>query len=72
MQDKQYLMNSGPTPIPPAVTAAISMPIIGHRTENFANMYEQIVKKLQRVFQTQNDLFVFTNTGTGCLGNGCG
>ncbi|NQS75673.1 MAG: alanine--glyoxylate aminotransferase family protein [Peptococcaceae bacterium] len=67
MQDKQYLMVPGPTPIPPAVTAAISMPIIGHRTENFANMYEQIVKKLQRVFQTQNDLFVFTNTGTGAL-----
>lgn len=67
MQDKQYLMVPGPTPVPPAVTAAMSMPIIGHRTENFARMYEQIVKKLQRVFQTQNDLFVFTNTGTGAL-----
>lgn len=67
MQDKQYLMVPGPTPVPPTVTAAISKPIIGHRTENFAQMYEQIVKKVQKVFQTKNDLFIITNTGTGAL-----
>lgn len=67
MQDKQYLMIPGPTPVPPTVTAAISMPIIGHRTENFAQMHEQIVKKVQKVFQTGNDVFVITNTGTGAL-----
>ncbi len=67
MQDKQYLMVPGPTVVPPRVTAAISMPIIGHRTEDFARMHEQIVKKIQKVFQTKNDVFVITNTGTGAL-----
>jgi aspartate aminotransferase-like enzyme len=43
------------------------MPIIGHRTENFAQMHQQIVKKIQKVFQTKNDVFVITNTGTGAL-----
>jgi aspartate aminotransferase-like enzyme len=38
MQDKQYLMVPGPTPVPPAVMAAIAMPVIGHRTDNFARM----------------------------------
>lgn len=60
-------MIPGPTPVPPVVTAAMSMPIIGHRTENFAQMHEQIVKKVQKVFQTKNDLFIITNTGTGAL-----
>lgn len=67
MQDKRYLMIPGPTPVPPAVTAAISMPVIGHRTENFAQMHEKIVKKVQKVFQTKNDIFILTNTGTGAL-----
>lgn len=67
MQDKQYLMIPGPTPVPPTVTAAMSMPIIGHRTDTFAKMHERIVEKLKMVFQTKNDIFVLTNTGTGAL-----
>lgn len=67
MQDKQYLMVPGPTPVPPAVMAAIAMPVIGHRTDNFARMHEQIVQKVQQVFQTKNDVFILTNSGTGAL-----
>lgn len=67
MQDKQYLMIPGPTPVPPTVTAAMSMPILGHRTDAFAKIHERIVEKLKKVFQTKNDIFVLTNTGTGAL-----
>lgn len=67
MQDKQYLMIPGPTPVPPAVVSAMSRPIIGHRTEDFAQMHQRIVEKLQRVFQTRNDIFVVTHSGTGAL-----
>lgn len=67
MQDKQYLMIPGPTPVPPTVMAAMSMPVFGHRTEEFAKMHERIVGKLKMVFQTKNDIFVLTNTGTGAL-----
>ncbi|MFA4884655.1 MAG: alanine--glyoxylate aminotransferase family protein [Desulfotomaculaceae bacterium] len=67
MQDKQYLMIPGPTPVPPTVTAAMSMPILGHRTDAFAKIHERIVEKLKMVFQTKNDIFVMTNTGTGAL-----
>jgi len=67
MQDKQYLMIPGPTPVPPTVTAAMSMPILGHRTDAFAKIHERIVEKLKLVFQTENDIFVLTNTGTGAL-----
>lgn len=67
MQDKEYLMIPGPTPVPPAVYAAMSRPVGGHRTDEFARLYMRIVEKLKKVFQTQNDVFVLTNSGTGAL-----
>lgn len=67
MQDKQYLMIPGPTPVPPTVVAAMSRPIGGHRTDEFAQMHKRIVEKLQVVFQTKNDIFVLTHSGTGGL-----
>jgi len=67
MQDKQYLMIPGPTPVPPTVAAAMSRPIGGHRTDDFARMHKRIVEKLQVVFQTKNDIFVLTHSGTGGL-----
>ena len=65
MQDKQYLMIPGPTPVPPAVVSAMSRPVIGHRTDEFAAMHQRIVEKLRLVLQTRNDIFVLTNSGTG-------
>ncbi|MFZ5651356.1 MAG: pyridoxal-phosphate-dependent aminotransferase family protein [Bacillota bacterium] len=65
MQDKQYLMIPGPTPVPPAVVNAMSRPMIGHRTDEFASMHRRIVERLQVVFQTKNDIFVLTHSGTG-------
>lgn len=67
MKSKQYLMIPGPTPLPPEVTAAMSMPIIGHRSDDFANFYSIVVGKVKEVFQTKNDLFVLTNSGTGAM-----
>lgn len=67
MQGKHYLMIPGPTPVPPAVAAAMSMPVIGHRSEDFVKLHQCVEKKVKKVFQTQNDVFIFTNSGTGGL-----
>ncbi len=67
MKDKQYLLIPGPTPVPPAVTAAMTRPVIGHRSEDFARLYESIEEKIKMVFQTKNDVFILTNSGTGGL-----
>ncbi|MCL6638590.1 MAG: alanine--glyoxylate aminotransferase family protein, partial [Firmicutes bacterium] len=67
MQDKHYLMIPGPTPVPPAVVQAMSRPVGGHRTDEFAQLHKRIVEKLQKVFQTKNDIFVVTHSGTGAL-----
>lgn len=65
MQDKKYLMIPGPTPIPPSVVAAMSMPMIGHRSGDFAKLHERLEGKIKKVFQTQNEVFILTNSGTG-------
>ncbi len=67
MQGKEYLMIPGPTPVPPSVMNAMSRPMFGHRSEEFAAMHKDIIGKLQKVFQTTNDLFVLTNSGTGSM-----
>ncbi|HHW42985.1 MAG TPA: alanine--glyoxylate aminotransferase family protein [Desulfotomaculum sp.] len=67
MQDKQYLMIPGPTPVPPSVVAAMSRPMIGHRSEDFAALHRRIQEKIRQVFQTKEDVFILTNSGTGGL-----
>jgi len=67
MQDKQYLMIPGPTPIPPTVGAALSRPIFGHRSDDFAKLHKTLEGKIKQVFQTKNDVFILTNSGTGGL-----
>lgn len=65
MKGKEYLMIPGPTPVPPAAVSAMSKPISGHRTEEFAALYRRVVAKLQKVFQTENEIFVLSSSGTG-------
>ncbi len=65
MLDKNYLYTPGPTPVPPQVVAAMGRPMMGHRSEEFAKLHGEIVEKAKLVFQTANDLFVLTTSGTG-------
>ncbi|NMB44789.1 MAG: alanine--glyoxylate aminotransferase family protein [Firmicutes bacterium] len=67
MLDKKYLYTPGPTPIPPQVTAAMARPMIGHRGQEFAGLHGEIVEKAKVIFQTTNDLYVLTTSGTGGL-----
>jgi aspartate aminotransferase-like enzyme len=47
--------------------AAMSRPIIGHRSDDFAQLYARVEEEIKKVFQTKNDVFILTNTGTGGL-----
>ena len=58
-------MLPGPTNVPDRVMHAMIKPIIGHRGAEFHALYEEITEKLKYVFQTQNDVFVLTCSGTG-------
>ena len=64
---KQYLMTAGPTPVPPAVSQAMAAPMLYHRAPAFVEVYERVLGKLPRVFQTANDVLAFAASGTGAM-----
>ncbi|MBI3740405.1 MAG: alanine--glyoxylate aminotransferase family protein [Chloroflexi bacterium] len=57
----------GPVPLPEKISAALQKPMIDHRGPEFAAIQARVVAALQRVFQTQNDMILFTSSGTGAL-----
>jgi len=64
---KNYLLTPGPTPLPPEVRAAMARPIIHHRTPQFQAMLKEASEGLKYVFQTKNDVFILTSSGTGAM-----
>ncbi|HHY93091.1 MAG TPA: alanine--glyoxylate aminotransferase family protein [Firmicutes bacterium] len=67
MQGKQHLFIPGPTPVPPEVAAAMAQPLIGHRSSEFASLQRSLVEQVKQIFQTKNDLFILTSSGTGAM-----
>jgi len=57
----------GPTPCPPEVLEAMARQMINHRGDEFGKMLGEITAKLKELFQTKNDVFVLTGSGTGGL-----
>lgn len=67
MKDKQYLMIPGPTPIPSNVLHTLGAPPVGHRTPEFASVVRDVTERLKRIYQTENDLYVLSASGTGAM-----
>jgi len=61
----QLIMLPGPTNVPPRVYAAMCKPMINHRGAEFHDLYARMLDNGKKVFQTENDLFVLTSSGTG-------
>jgi aspartate aminotransferase-like enzyme len=64
---KRYLMTAGPTPLPPAVSQVMAMPMLYHRAPAFVEVYARTLRRLKEVFQTSNEVLMFTSSGTGAL-----
>jgi len=64
-EKKSLIMVPGPTNVPDRVIRAMTKPMIDHRGSEFHALYESILDNLRYVFQTKNDVFVLTSSGTG-------
>lgn len=64
---KRYLLAPGPTPIPESVLSVFAQPIIHHRTSQFEEVFEDVKKGLQEVFQTKQDVLMLAATGSGAM-----
>jgi aspartate aminotransferase-like enzyme len=64
---KQRLLTPGPTPLLPAALHAMMGADIHHRTEDFRNLYKQVLSDLKTVLGTTNDVLVLVASGSGGL-----
>ncbi|WP_445475833.1 pyridoxal-phosphate-dependent aminotransferase family protein [Methanococcoides methylutens] len=61
------LMMPGPVPVAPKVLRAMSKPMINHRGKQFSAMFDDCTTMLKEIFQTQNDLFILSGSGTASM-----
>jgi aspartate aminotransferase-like enzyme len=64
---KQRLLTPGPTPLLPAALHAMMGSDIHHRTEDFRNLYRQVLADLKEVLATSNDVLTLVASGSGGL-----
>jgi aspartate aminotransferase-like enzyme len=57
----------GPTPLPPEVLASQQKQMINHRGPEFAQIISDVTAELKYFYQTENDLYVLTGSGTGAM-----
>jgi len=67
MRTEERLYTPGPTQIPQRILRAISRPLIHHRSGEFKELFEGIRERLKYPFQTQNEIFILTSSGTGAM-----
>ncbi len=64
---KKYLFSPGPTMLPPEVQLKMAEPIMHHREPEFEKIFAEIREGLKYLFQTKNEVLVFTSSGTGAM-----
>jgi aspartate aminotransferase-like enzyme len=57
----------GPVEVSPKTFAAFSQPMIGHRGEDFKNLYRDVHPKLQTLFGTKQPVFLSTSSAWGVM-----
>lgn len=67
MQDKEFLMIPGPTPVPQSVLLDMAKHPMGHRSSEFSSLLSEVYNDLKWAFQTKNEVFVYTASGTGAM-----
>jgi aspartate aminotransferase-like enzyme len=65
--DKKYLFSPGPTVLPQDILLKMAEPIIHHREAEYKRIYQEVREGLKYLFQTKNEVLVFTSSGTGAM-----
>src|SRR6058998_2537325 len=64
---KERLFTPGPTPLRIEAQARTLAPALHHRTEAFRQLVRETLENLRYFFNTQNDVLIFTSSGTGAM-----
>lgn len=64
---KKRLFTPGPTPVPENIMLRMAQPIIHHRNPEFKEIFAELNENLKYLFQTNQDVFTLTSSGTGAM-----
>src|SRR3982074_3903621 len=64
-QGRHFLQIPGPSPVPDRVLRAMDMPVIDHRSSEFAELAKEVNKENQKMFKTAGPVIIFPSSGTG-------
>src|ERR1044072_1101774 len=64
-QGRHFLQIPGPSPVPDRVLRAMDMPVIDHRSAQFAELGRAVLEGRQKIFQTAGPVMIFPSSGTG-------
>src|SRR5438876_6624537 len=67
MQKHDKLFIPGPVEVSEKTWAAFTLPLIGHRSEDFKNLYSAIHPGLQKLFGTKQPVFLSTSSAWGVM-----
>ena len=67
MIKKNYLLAPGPTPVPIDILLEGAKDTIHHRTPQFKKIMDAAIEGSKYVYQTENDLFILSSSGTGAM-----
>ncbi len=65
--DTMLLMIPGPVKMHPRIYAAMSRPLIGHRTPEFNKIYNDTLDLFKKLIDSNNDVFIFTGSSTSAM-----
>jgi len=64
-QGRHFLQIPGPSPVPDRVLRAMDMPVIDHRSPEFADLAKTVFQGSQKIFKTSGPVIIFPSSGTG-------
>src|SRR6202044_621942 len=64
-QGRHFLQIPGPSPVPDRVLRAMDMPVIDHRSAEFAKLGRTVLEGSQKIFKTSGPVIIYPASGTG-------
>src|SRR6266513_2920567 len=64
-QGRHFFQIPGPSPVPDRVLRAMDMPVIDHRSLQFAELGRAVFEGCQKIFKTAGPVIIFPSSGTG-------
>jgi alanine-glyoxylate transaminase / serine-glyoxylate transaminase / serine-pyruvate transaminase len=64
-QGRHFLQIPGPSPVPDRILRAMDMPVMDHRSAEFAALGRTVLDGCRRIFQTSGPVVIFPSSGTG-------